>query len=106
MKDIVVGLALKWLVGELASGAGTVDWNGLKAKVAAAIANAVHSAFFDAELVKLANALIDSVTKMVADQTDLLAALQALAAKNVTGAEAALAALVKPYLPADLAALI
>ena len=106
MQDIVIGLAIKWIVAELATASAAYDWTGFKVKVKVAIEGSVHSAWMDAELEKLANDCIDAIAKIGQDQPDVKVALQSLASKNMPAAEAAMKAILVPVVSPELGAIV
>jgi hypothetical protein len=85
---------------------GPIDWTAQKATLAGKITNTFHSAWVDAELIKVGNAVLDGVAKLSQDKPDIIAALQALAKGDKNSAVSALETALIAVLPADVAALL
>lgn len=106
MNDIVVGIALKWVVGEVATDVAASDPAAVKAKIHAAINGAFHSAWLDTKLDKLADDVVDATFKVLQDQPDLVSLLKALASKNIGAAEAAAKTLILPVVSTEVKAIL
>jgi len=108
MQQIVIALVIKWLVGDLVAAGAALNWATVKANVdtkIAALTASLHVGFLTVPLDNIAGSVVDAAAKLSQDKTDETALLTALAAKNVTAAEAALKAMLQTVATGDLAAL-
>lgn len=102
----VVSLCIPYVVGELTSEAGTIDWAGVKTKAHAAVAGAVHSALADKVIDDAIDGVLDAAAKICQDKPDIQAALTALAKSDKAAAIQALEAMVAKVLPPELGVLL
>lgn len=106
MQDIVIGIALKWLVAELATNATPASKEDMKAKVTTAIKAGIHSAWLSDELITVADQVVDAMYTVVHNEPGVLSVVRALAAKDMNAAEAAGKALIAPVVSGDLKKLL
>lgn len=90
MEGIFEGLIVKFIVSEIAQRGAALDWADVKKSVHARIVKAVPSEFWDEELEKVADALVDAAAAATKDSADLTTVLTCVAAKDFVGAEHAL----------------
>ncbi len=109
MQSIVISLVLKWLVSYIVSAGAGCNWTAAKASVDAQIANlaiSLHAGFLTTAFQGYSDAVFDALAKLSQDNADLSTLLGAVAAKDVTAAEATLKAMLLTVATGDLAKVI
>lgn len=99
MNSFFVNLALGFVVKELAAAGSQVDWAAAKASFDAHITAIVHDSTASADLIALANGVVDVAAVACQDEADIESLLSQVAAQNWTGALATLKGLIAKAMP-------
>lgn len=106
MEGIIVSLAIKYLVSEIASQGATTDWAQVKADFGVKVKSLVHAAWLEAAVERAGDAVIDATAKLCQDRADVAVLLTDLAAKDIGAAEGALKAMLLKVVSGDVATIL
>lgn len=109
MQSLLVSLAIKYALSQLAATGAATNWNDVKARFQVWAKSLNWGTYLTAEMTVAGDTLLDDVAAACQDTDDLKTVLTALAAKDPVGAEAGLKAMIakvagtNPYVSALLA---
>ena len=106
IQSYAIGWTIHYLVGELATSAGKVNWSDVKTKVNAIIASKVHNAWLASTEGKVVAQVIDAVAKLCEEDADTELLLKDLAAQDWQGAELEIKKELATVLPEDVSVML